>query len=90
MSSRSDDAAGRPLSKQPCGTFVVTSQATSLVGDGVSRLLLAPCLRRHHNRRGSRRFCQGFLRPAGAVMHMGIRPWRRFLRIERRSYQMKS
>ncbi len=50
MSSRSDDAAGRPLSKQPCGTFVVTSQATSLVGEGVSRLLLAPCLRRHHKR----------------------------------------
>ncbi len=30
MWSRSDDAADRPLSKQPCGTFVVTSQAASL------------------------------------------------------------
>ena len=57
MSSRSDDAADRPLSKQPCGTFVVTIQAASLVGDGMSRLLVAPCLNRHHKRRGSRRFC---------------------------------
>ncbi len=67
MSSRSDDAADRPLSKQRCGTFVVMSQTASLVGDGMSRLLLAPCLIRHPKRRGSRRFCQGFLSFASAL-----------------------
>jgi len=58
MSSRSDDAADRPLSTQPFGTLVVAFQAASLVVDGVSsRLLLSPCLKRNHKRRGSRRFC---------------------------------
>ncbi|MBL8820125.1 MAG: hypothetical protein JNL58_29145 [Planctomyces sp.] len=36
MSSRSDDAADRPLSTQPSGTFVVASLASSFVIDGVS------------------------------------------------------
>ncbi len=57
MSSRSDDAADRPLSTQPSGAFVVASQASAFVIDGVSRLFLTPCLERNHKRRGSRRFC---------------------------------
>ncbi len=57
MSSRSDDAADRPLSTQPFGTLVVAFQTASLVVDGVSRLLLSPGLKRNHKRRGSRTFC---------------------------------
>ena len=36
MSSRSDDAADRPLSTQPSGTLVFASQAASFVIDGVA------------------------------------------------------
>ncbi len=57
MSARSDDAGDRPLSTQPFGTLVVAFQAASFVVDGVSRLLLTPCLKHNHKLRGSRRFC---------------------------------
>ncbi len=60
MSSRSDDAADRPLSTQPIGTFAVTIQTASFVIDGVARLFLSSGLNRDHKRRGSRRFCQWF------------------------------
>ncbi len=64
--------------------LVVTSQAASLVGDGMSRLLLAPCLKRHRKRRGSRRFCQGFLEaltkpgqaPFGSHISQDFSPYR--------------
>ena len=52
MSSRSDDAADRPLSTQPAGTLAVAIHAASFVIDGVARLFLSSCLNRNHKRRG--------------------------------------